>query len=382
MAIKCDICKSTDIIKQDGVFVCQNCGAIYSIEQMEKQVSQEKLNEATGYVNNLVKRMFFLLEERKWNKANNISDRVLDLDAENGSAYLGKLMIDLHVGNISEMSKVKIDFSDNINYSRFVRFGEKKIVLQVNKYLENIKETRQKTAEIHKMNKDKLINRIKKAAPISFLCIFIVTFFICLIICVIVPSIRYNEAVSLYNAGMYDEALEIFESLGHWRDSDSITNELTIYLQNRNHITYKDMEIQFPKSKDYTIKVKDDKIYLTGKGIPTINEFLSYIQPPTNTSFFAVDNFATSNGNVSFKVNNYYPEEDALFFGYGYASYAVFVNSYGVVVRKPVDTNPPFYKNIEFLSGSKGTSIIGQYRDKSTQQSTTVTITVIVNNQY
>ena len=30
--IKCEMCGITDIIKQDGVFVCQSCGIKYSPE--------------------------------------------------------------------------------------------------------------------------------------------------------------------------------------------------------------------------------------------------------------------------------------------------------------------------------------------------------------
>lgn len=379
--VKCKTCKSTNIIKQNEVFLCQNCGAIYSVEEIEKQLSQEKLNDAIGYVNNLIKRMFFLLEEKKWHEAKNISERVLDLDAENGSAYLGKLMIDLHIGNLSEMSKVKIDFSDNINYSRFIKFGDKESVSQVNKYLDNIKETHQEHKEIHDKNKSNLINLTKRIAPACVGCIFIIACLIWLIVGAIVPAIRYNEAMDLYNAKRYEEALEIFDSLGHWKDSASKTTELTIYLRKRNYITYKNMEIQFPGTIDYSIAVRDDKIYLTGKNIPSINKFLSYIREPENTRFYAVDHFAVSNGNVSFKVKNYYSSgEDALFFGYGYANYAVREKQDGTVPILSGNSRPIFYDYVAFLLGSNGTTIIGQYRDKSTQKSTTVTITVIVNN--
>ena len=35
-AIKCEMCDSTDLIKQDGVFVCQYCGTKYSVEEAKK----------------------------------------------------------------------------------------------------------------------------------------------------------------------------------------------------------------------------------------------------------------------------------------------------------------------------------------------------------
>ncbi len=34
--LKCEMCGGTDLIKQDGVFVCQNCGCKYSVEEAKK----------------------------------------------------------------------------------------------------------------------------------------------------------------------------------------------------------------------------------------------------------------------------------------------------------------------------------------------------------
>ena len=35
-AIVCEMCGSNDLIKQDGVYVCQNCGTKYSPEEEKK----------------------------------------------------------------------------------------------------------------------------------------------------------------------------------------------------------------------------------------------------------------------------------------------------------------------------------------------------------
>lgn len=48
-AMVCELCSSTDIIKQDGVYVCQNCGTKYSVEEARKligAVAVEKKDEA------------------------------------------------------------------------------------------------------------------------------------------------------------------------------------------------------------------------------------------------------------------------------------------------------------------------------------------------
>lgn len=39
MAIQCEICDSKNLLKQDGVFVCQDCGARYTTEEIKKMVT-------------------------------------------------------------------------------------------------------------------------------------------------------------------------------------------------------------------------------------------------------------------------------------------------------------------------------------------------------
>jgi transcription elongation factor Elf1 len=47
--LTCEICGSEDFVKQEGVFVCQSCGAKYSVEEAKKMMS-EGATEAAGKV--------------------------------------------------------------------------------------------------------------------------------------------------------------------------------------------------------------------------------------------------------------------------------------------------------------------------------------------
>ena len=42
-AIVCEMCNSKDLIKQDGVFVCQHCGTKYSVEEARKLMVESGL---------------------------------------------------------------------------------------------------------------------------------------------------------------------------------------------------------------------------------------------------------------------------------------------------------------------------------------------------
>jgi len=47
--LQCEICGSTDIIKQNGIFVCQSCGIKYSPEEAKKMMIDGAM-EVTGSV--------------------------------------------------------------------------------------------------------------------------------------------------------------------------------------------------------------------------------------------------------------------------------------------------------------------------------------------
>ena len=48
----CEMCGGNDLIKQDGVFVCQNCGTKYTVEEAKKMMKEvvEKVESATDAV--------------------------------------------------------------------------------------------------------------------------------------------------------------------------------------------------------------------------------------------------------------------------------------------------------------------------------------------
>ena len=47
--LTCEMCGSNDLIKQDGVFVCQSCGCKYSVEEAKKLMVEGTV-EVTGIV--------------------------------------------------------------------------------------------------------------------------------------------------------------------------------------------------------------------------------------------------------------------------------------------------------------------------------------------
>ena len=50
-SIVCEMCGSNDIVKKDGLYVCQFCGTKYSVEDAKKMMIDGTVNTQTGIQN-------------------------------------------------------------------------------------------------------------------------------------------------------------------------------------------------------------------------------------------------------------------------------------------------------------------------------------------
>ena len=58
------------------------------------------------------------LEDGDWNSADEYCEKVLDIDPENASAYLGKLLSELRVRKQESLKDQAEPFADNNNYPK------------------------------------------------------------------------------------------------------------------------------------------------------------------------------------------------------------------------------------------------------------------------
>ncbi len=85
-AMKCEICGSNQIVKQEGLFVCQHCGTKYTIEEAKKLIGTVKIDKSDET------QKFLVLarragEEKNYIDANKYYERVLQEDPDNWEAY-------------------------------------------------------------------------------------------------------------------------------------------------------------------------------------------------------------------------------------------------------------------------------------------------------
>ncbi len=105
------------------------------------QVSASVVQNSSPTIDNLLRRAEVFLEDEKWNDARIYADKVLDMQVENGQAYLVKLLADLEVTNEAALKGLKTPFDGNENYRKIKRFGEEELVSRVDGYLSAVRKT-------------------------------------------------------------------------------------------------------------------------------------------------------------------------------------------------------------------------------------------------
>ena len=113
----CEMCGSTELIKQEGVFVCQSCGCKYSVEEAKKMMVEGTV-EVTGTIsvdrsNEVENRLANAINEFK--NGNNdvafsICSEILNIDPDNYRAILYKGLAD---GWRSSIDMPKLDVASS-----------------------------------------------------------------------------------------------------------------------------------------------------------------------------------------------------------------------------------------------------------------------------
>lgn len=95
--LTCEMCGSTELIKQDGVFVCQTCGCKYSIEEARKMMVEGTV-EVTGTVKvdnsaaieNYLDMARNALDASNNKEADDYCNRIIEMDVTNWEAWFIK----------------------------------------------------------------------------------------------------------------------------------------------------------------------------------------------------------------------------------------------------------------------------------------------------
>ena len=95
--LTCEMCGSNDLLKQDGVFVCQTCGTKYSVEEAKKMMVEGTVEVAgtvkvdnTASIENYLKIAKTAYSSQNQAEAENYANKVIEIDPSNYQAWLIK----------------------------------------------------------------------------------------------------------------------------------------------------------------------------------------------------------------------------------------------------------------------------------------------------
>ena len=102
------------------------------------------MQNENGNVRALLDRGFMALEDGEWDKADGFFEQALNFDAKIAEAYLGKLMAELRVYKKEKLANCEEPFYNSNNYQKAVRFGDDKLIADLEGYIKHINERNEK----------------------------------------------------------------------------------------------------------------------------------------------------------------------------------------------------------------------------------------------
>ncbi len=147
----------------------------------QKNVDENKVQDP------MLKRIYMLLEDGEWDKADDLCEQMLNANPENAEVYLAKLMIDYKSNNMEDLSKGDVAFDDNNNFKKILRFGDSNLVKLLKEYNSVIKER-------------VAINNLSTPEEIY--------------------DCAYNYMISARNEDEYNKAISLFDKIHELNDSE------------------------------------------------------------------------------------------------------------------------------------------------------------------
>ena len=247
----------------------------------------------------LLKRVFIFLEDKDWGSANEYCEKVLDIDPENAPAYVGKLMAELQVSNKNVFKNIVEPFDNSNNYQKIMHYGDAALkkefediivfikkrneaarkdeilarakgkmsweaipvyesainlfesisgwkdadeqILACREKIEELK-AKEEAARIERERKAQISKekskKVFKGAVIVALCSIVsIVVVIGVLNTVIIPKVKYNDAIDLMEMGKYREAIVLLGELEDYKDSENYYSNALKIIADRNSVS-------------------------------------------------------------------------------------------------------------------------------------------------
>lgn len=117
--LACEMCGSTNVVKEDGLYVCQSCGAKYSPEEAKKMMVEGTVQiDYSSKVDNHKNLLEKAIERERWKDVKKYSDEILAIDSGNSDATFYKELAECWISEINDFKEgydIISAFNDAIN---------------------------------------------------------------------------------------------------------------------------------------------------------------------------------------------------------------------------------------------------------------------------
>lgn len=154
-----------DLPDELSMFQSQDMGKIGFVQDLIRGISKvlstkkevpsatvvQQAHDYTAEAEALLKRAFMFLEEAEWKKADELLEKVLNINPEDAQAYLGKLLIDARVNKEENLANRAVKLSEYPSYNKVLRFANE----ELRRRLENYNDSSTKKYEILEREKER-----------------------------------------------------------------------------------------------------------------------------------------------------------------------------------------------------------------------------------
>ena len=123
-ALTCEMCGSTDILKQDGVYVCQACGTKYTVEEAKKMMVEGTVEvkgtvtiDTSAEVTNLLELLRREMEMERYKDASKTCKMILLRDPNNWEAVYCDSITKYIDTDVSELSELAPSINKSFRYA-------------------------------------------------------------------------------------------------------------------------------------------------------------------------------------------------------------------------------------------------------------------------
>ena len=232
-ALKCELCGSNEIIKKDGIYVCEHCGTKYTVEEAKKLLGTVKIDNSER-IENLYDVARRAIESSNYESAQKYYEMILVDDPKSWEATFFSMYAKVMQCKIIEIeSSASLVKNSMLSIFKLVKDNvegideQKKVVAQICQYLIKCAATLKESAKAH-------YNEIDSSIKDNYTQEYVDRLIQCTLIC-------YGAGDFIY--GLWTEFLE--QAAVMWGIGISIHNEYLPYIAPSNRAAQENIKQQY-----------------------------------------------------------------------------------------------------------------------------------------